>query len=93
MQKTTRRFIIFLVLFVTATGILGFAFWPLIKHLQNPEYRAAFTAWVTGLGAWGIFILLGLQMLQIVVAVIPGGPMELIAGAAYGTWKGILILE
>ena len=87
------RFIIFLILFLLLTGALGLIFWPLIKNLQNPEYREMFSAWVAGLGFKGVLILFGFQVLQIVVAVIPGGPVELIAGAAYGAWGGLLILE
>ena len=88
-----RRLIIFIILFVLVTCILGLIFWPLIRDLQNSEYREKFSAWVTGMGVWGVLVLLGIQVLQIVVAVIPGGPMELIAGAAYGPWIGLLILE
>ena len=93
MEKTKRRFIIFILLFLVLTCVLGLIFWPLIKHLQNPEYREKFTSWVSGLGIRGVLILLGIQILQIVVSVIPGGPIELIAGAAYGPWAGLLILE
>ena len=93
MEKTKRRFIIFVICFLLLTGILGLIFWPLIKNLQNTEYREAFTVWVEKLGIGGVLVLFGLQVLQIVVAVIPGGPMELIAGAAYGAWGGLLILE
>ena len=90
--KTKRRFIIFLIIFIVFTCVLGLIFWPLIKNLENAEYREKFSAWVAKLGIKGFFILFGLQILQIVVAVIPGGPIELIAGAAYGAWMGLLIL-
>jgi uncharacterized membrane protein YdjX (TVP38/TMEM64 family) len=60
-------------------------------ELRDPVYRLRFSAWVKGLGPWGPAVLLGLQVLQIVVAAIPGGPVELIAGAAYGAWGGLLI--
>ena len=93
MEKTKRRFIIFIVLLLVLTGLFALIFWPLIKNLQNPEYREVFSGWVAALGFRGILVLFGLQILQIVVAVIPGGPMELIAGAAYGVWGGLLILE
>ena len=93
MERTKRLFIIFLLVFLLLTGVLGFVFWPLIKNLQDSEYREMFTVWVEGLGYKGILILFGLQILQVVVAVIPGGPVELIAGAAYGVWKGLFILE
>jgi uncharacterized membrane protein YdjX (TVP38/TMEM64 family) len=88
MEKPRRLFFAFCVLFVLAALGLGILFWPLIKGLADPAYRKAFSLWVAGLGPRGVFILLGLQILQIVVAVIPGGPVELIAGAAYGTWAG-----
>jgi len=93
MKKVKLRFIIFLVLFFVLTGILGLAFWPFIKNLQNPEYREMFSEWVSALGFKGILVLFGIQVLQIVVSVIPGGPVQLIAGAAYGAWGGALIIE
>jgi uncharacterized membrane protein YdjX (TVP38/TMEM64 family) len=93
MEKVKYRFIIFLILFIILTGILTLIFWPLIKNLQNPEYREVFSAWISGLGFKGITILFGIQVLQIVVAVIPGSPVQLIAGAAYGALGGLLIIE
>ena len=92
MQKIKRRFLIFIILFILFTCALGLIFLPFIMNLENAEYRENFSAWVAGLGQYGIFILFGLQILQIVVAVIPGGPVQLIAGAAYGAWMGLLIL-
>ena len=92
MEKPKRRFIIFVILFLVFTGLLGLVFLPFIRDLQSPEYREAFTSWVTGLGFRGVLVLFGIQVLQIVVAVIPGGPVQLIAGAAYGAWRGLLIL-
>ena len=35
--------------------------------------------------------MLGIQVLQIVVAVIPGEPIELIMGLMYGTWGGLAL--
>ena len=87
------RFILFLTAFFLLTGILGLIFLPFIRNLENAEYREIFSGWVAGLGVKGLLILFGIQMLQIVVAVIPGGPVQLIAGAAYGTWGGLAILE
>ena len=92
MEKIKRRLIIFIILFIFLTAVLGLLFWPFIRNLENAEYREKFSLWVAGLGIKGFFILFGLQMLQIVVAVIPGGPVQLIAGAAYGAWMGLLIL-
>jgi uncharacterized membrane protein YdjX (TVP38/TMEM64 family) len=89
LKKSRRPFLVFGILVVLTTAGFTILFWPLIRELNDPAYREAFSAWVTGLGPGGIFILLGLQILQIVVAVIPGGPVEIIAGAAYGAWAGL----
>ena len=91
-QKDKLRFIIFLVLFCLLTGVLGLIFWSLISELQKPQFQEAFSAWVSGLGLKGVFVLLGLQILQVVVSVIPGGPVQIIAGAAYGVWGGLFII-
>ena len=89
MKQNRRPFLVFGILVVLITAGLMVFFWPLIRELNDPAYREAFSARVAGLGPGGIFILLGLQILQIIVAVIPGGPVELIAGAAYGAWAGL----
>jgi uncharacterized membrane protein YdjX (TVP38/TMEM64 family) len=90
-EKSKRIAIIFIGLFVIATGVLAILFWPFIRQLEDPEYRERFSAWIKGLGLKGVAILFGLQVLQIVVAVIPGEAVELIAGAAYGAWGGLAI--
>jgi uncharacterized membrane protein YdjX (TVP38/TMEM64 family) len=89
MKQNRRPLLVFTILVVLTTAGLTVFFWPLIRELNDPAYREAFSAKVAGLGPGGIFILLGLQILQIIVAIIPGGPVELIAGAAYGAWAGL----
>ncbi|MDR1319481.1 MAG: VTT domain-containing protein [Treponema sp.] len=80
-----------LIFFVFFTVILCVFFWPFFRKLREEEYRQWFSGWITKLGIKGVLILLGMQMLQIVVAVIPGGPVELLAGAAYGCPGGLAI--
>jgi uncharacterized membrane protein YdjX (TVP38/TMEM64 family) len=64
---------------------------PFILNMRLSEYRERFGAWIESLGPKGVAILLGIQILQIVVAIIPGGPLEIAAGAAYGAWGGFAI--
>ena len=92
MKKSQIRLIFLLALFAAATSIVTIIFWPFIKDLENPEYREAFVLWVKSFGYMGVLILLGIQVLQIIVAVIPGGPVQIIAGAAYGTFGGLAII-
>ncbi|AEF80820.1 TVP38/TMEM64 family protein [Leadbettera azotonutricia] len=91
MIKLSRPLILLILIFALATAALTIIFWPFIKQLGDPVYRESFSAWVKELGITGVAVLLGLQILQIIVAVIPGGPVELIAGAAYGAFCGLAI--
>lgn len=64
---------------------------PLVWSLREPENQAAFENFVSSLGFLGILLMLGIQVLQIIVAVIPGEPIELIMGLMYGTWGGLAL--
>ena len=61
--------------------------------LTQPAARDAFVAYVRGTGVTGFLAFLGLQVLQVVVAVLPGEPVEIMAGALYGTWGGLFACQ
>ncbi|MDR2483317.1 MAG: VTT domain-containing protein [Treponema sp.] len=88
---TKMRFIVLLCIFVILTGALGLLFWPVFRELREPAHQEQFRRWIQGLGWKGVCALLGLQVLQVVVAVIPGEPVELLAGAAYGALGGLAL--
>ena len=92
MTKGRLRLIILVSVFMACTLAVTIIFWPFIRELRNPQYRQNFTLWVESNGFAGVLVLLGIQILQIVIAVIPGGPVQIIAGAAYGTFGGLAIL-
>ncbi len=54
---------------------------------------AAFRAWVQSHGLWGKAAYIGIVAVQIVVAIIPGEPIELAGGYAFGAWQGLLLAE
>jgi len=74
-----------------ATGILALIFLPEIKSFMSEENIDRFKNWVKDQGFVGWLVMIGVQILQVVVAFIPGEPVELIAGALYGTWGGYLL--
>ena len=78
-------FVILLMAYFTIKSI------PLISKLANEESRIEFKNEISRMGFKGVLIVLGLQILQIVVAVIPGQPMEIVSGMLYGTWGGIAL--
>ena len=74
--------------FLIVLVILTLAFMPRIKLLATAEGREAFKVWVDGLGFGGWLVTLGIQLLQIFVAFIPGEPVELMLGYVWGPWLG-----
>lgn len=70
----------------------GLTYWREIwAVLTQPQARDAFIEFVRGKGALGVFIFLGIQLLQVVVAFLPGEAVELAAGLLYGTWGGLCL--
>jgi uncharacterized membrane protein YdjX (TVP38/TMEM64 family) len=60
----------------------------MVKMAKNPEH---FRAWVDSIGAWSRVIFVGMVVLQVVVAFIPGEPVEMAAGYAFGFVEGSLL--
>ncbi|MDD2955596.1 MAG: VTT domain-containing protein [Oscillospiraceae bacterium] len=76
---------------VLLLAVLLWRLTPWFLSLSTEEGRLAFQAFLDSLGVWGVFVMLGVQILQVVVAVFPGEPVEVLAGMIYGTWGGLLI--
>lgn len=77
--------LLFLILFGL---VCWFAGKPLIQFVSEPE---KFRTWVDTHGLWGRAAFLGMMVLQVVVAVIPGEPLEIAAGYAFGAVEGTVL--
>ena len=75
-------FVVFIVFCVLTGWLIGV---PMVEFASDPE---RFRAWVDASGIWGRIIFVGMVVLQVVVAFIPGEPVELAAGYAFGFWEG-----
>ena len=73
---------IFVVLFAALAWFVGR---PMIRFARQPEQ---FRAWVDSHGVWGCAAYAAMVFLQVVVAVIPGEPLEIAGGYAFGAWQG-----
>lgn len=51
---------------------------------RDPDLIRRFTGWIDSIGSAGIPVLLLFQIFQIVVAILPGGLVELAGGILYG---------
>lgn len=86
-----RKALSVLTIIIIAILVLGLGWLigrPLMEALRNKE---SFRAWIQAQGFLKYFIMAGLMILQIIIAVIPGGPIEVAAGYAFGTWMGTLV--
>jgi uncharacterized membrane protein YdjX (TVP38/TMEM64 family) len=86
-NKTLKN-LIPIAVFVVVLVLLTLAFLPQIKELATPEGREKFKVWVDSLGFCGWLVTLGIQLLQIFVAFVPGEPVELVLGYVWGPLLG-----
>lgn len=90
MNRQDKRKLFFMcVLFLAALAAASVILLPYFNRLAEPQYQSALREWVDRMGILGFFAVLGLQILQIIIAFIPGEPIELLAGVLYGTWAGL----
>lgn len=80
------------VFIVVALAIFLWRLAPFMKDLSTTEGQIAFKEKIDSLGFAGLLLLLGLQILQILLVVLPGEPFEVLAGMCYGAWGGCLFI-
>lgn len=93
-EELTRRQqrIIAVVSVLIATAVITFLFIyigkPLINFITEPE---RFRLWVENHGILGRLIFVLIVLVQVVIALIPGEPLEIAAGYAFGAVEGTLL--
>lgn len=82
-------------------GLLGFVLlvaamvvvlWPSLRLFFEGNSLSYVIENIKSRGAAGVFVLFGLQFLQIIIAFIPGEVVQVAAGMLYGPWLGALIV-
>ena len=61
---------------------------PLVQFAEEPD---RFRAWVDSCGAAAPILFVGMVVLQVIVAIIPGEPLEIAAGYTFGALEGTLL--
>lgn len=84
--------IIFAILVLAILIIATIYLFPIVKNISTSEGQLQFKETVKSSGIAGFFMLFGLEMAQIVLAIIPGEPMEIMAGMCYGSIGGTLFI-
>ncbi|MGN1473306.1 MAG: TVP38/TMEM64 family protein [Eubacteriales bacterium] len=74
------------LLLIAALGVLVGV--PLVRFASEPEH---FRDWVDARGIWGRLAYMGMVLFQILIALIPGEPFEIVGGYAFGAVEGTLL--
>ena len=78
------------IIIAVVVSVLVFVFVgiPVIRFISEPE---KFRAWVEERGVGGKLAFVGVVILQVIVALIPGEPFEIAAGYAFGAVEGTIL--
>lgn len=96
MKPQTKQILLKIAKTAAITVIAALAIYAVIRllpwflSLRHEGPREEFREYVEALGIGGILLMLGIQILQILVAVLPGEPVEVLFGMMYGTFGGFL---
>ncbi len=89
---TKQKKIISVIVLVLFLGFSALVAWfigkPMISLVSEPE---KFRGWVESRGNWGRFIFIGMMMFQVLIALVPGEPLEIGAGYAFGAVEGTIL--
>ena len=80
-----------IVAFILFCAVVGwFIGRPLIQFVGEPE---KFRNWVQISGIWGMVAFVGMTVFQVIIAFVPGEPLEIGAGYAFGAvWGTVLCI-
>ena len=74
------------LIFIGAVGYLVGK--PMVEFVREPE---RFRAWVDSSGFVSRVVFVGMVVFQLIIALIPGEPLEMGAGYAFGAWEGTIL--
>ena len=95
MKKQNKSKIIKLIALIIILAVLVIAtiyMMPIMKQINTSEGQTQFKEKITNSGITGMLILFGLELAQVVLAILPGEPVELLAGICFGPIWGTIFL-
>ena len=85
------RILLAIIAAVIIIGVIAYLI-PVMKNLSTIEGQEAFKNKVNDSGLIGLLMLFGLQVAQVFLIILPGEPIEILAGMCYGGWGGLLFI-
>lgn len=93
MNKKSKTLKILLMIIVIAILVGAMAYLiPIMKNISSTEGQVKFKNKVEQTGLLGMLSLFGLQVAQIFLIILPGEPIEVLAGMCYGSLWGTLFI-
>lgn len=95
MKKINKAKMIKLIALILIIAILAIAtiyMIPIIREIKTPEGQGLFKEKITQSGIIGVLILFGLELAQVILAILPGEPIEILAGICFGPIWGTIFL-
>lgn len=96
MSKDKKKYkilkIVVLIVAILLLIALTIYLFPMAKKLFDEQGREVFKEEIQSSGFTGMLILLGLQGVQILLPILPGEPIEILAGMCYGPIGGFVFL-
>lgn len=89
--KTNRIKIIAVILFLAVTAAITVLAVPYCKLIATPDGLTAAKEKLLEKGIWGPVVFLLLTVVQVIIAFIPGGPVEILGGVLFGPLAGTVI--
>lgn len=84
------RYLILILSVAIMAGLTLALMNPMINFIKDP---ASLSVWINEAGIWGPIVFMLLNIVQVLLAVIPGGPFEVAAGALFGPFWGTLMCD
>ena len=85
------KWLLMIIVLALCIGLIVYLF-PVIRNLSTPEGQMEFKNHVANLGVLGYLALFGLQFAQIFLIILPGEPIEILAGMCYGGIGGLIFI-
>lgn len=90
--KNNKKSVIKIASIIVFLGIMIWVtiqFMPMVSKFTQESARTEYIADIKGRGFIGWITVLGIQVLQVIVALVPGEPVEVFAGLVYGIFGGL----
>lgn len=85
------RIVFTIIAFAVFIGVIIYLV-PVMKNISSVEGQIEFKEKVNNMGVFGLLLLFALEVAQIFLVVLPGEPLEILAGMCYGTIGGSIFI-